>query len=423
MRLLHLTLAACAALGLTTSSFADWPTFRGADRSGIAPDKGLLKSWPEAGPKLLWETKGAGRGYASPAIAEGKIITLGDGPSVAEDKDEYLLCFDLKTGEFLWKTKTGQPWNSGQPDWQGSRSTPTIDGDRVYVITPNGVLVCCQTADGKELWRKDLKKEFGGDKADSWGYSESPLVDGDFVVCTPGKEKATMVALHKKTGETIWMCSREGDIGAGHASIAISHIGGVKVYVTTTGSGVMGVRASDGKLLWKHDFGKRITAVIPTPIIKDDLVFVPVGYRHGGALFRQIPGENGAVSVEVVYDFKPNLANKHGGVVLVGDYLYGDSDDQGVPYCAELTTGEIKWKERGPGSRSAAVSAADGCLYVRFQDGTMALIEASPESRKVLGAFKIPGSGNVPSWAHPVINDGKLYLREGDSILCYDLRG
>jgi outer membrane protein assembly factor BamB len=421
MQLFRVSLAALLAISLASQGLADWPTFRGVDRSGVAPDKGLLKSWPEEGPKLVWEAKGAGRGYASVAIADGKLITLGDGLSTAEDKAEYLTCYDLKTGEQLWKSKTGPAYaEHRQESWQSSRSTPTIAGDLVYVITPFGVLHCCKTADGAPVWTKDLKKEFGGG-SDIWGYSESPLVDGDIVVCMPGKEKATMVALNRKTGEQIWTVSRPGDAGAGHASVVISNVGGEKLYVSTTQSGGLGVRARDGKLMWTYDMPKT-TSVIPTPIIKDDHVFIVAGYGRGGALVKQVAKDDG-VEVEEIYGYKPALGNKHGGVVLVGDYLFGDSDDKGTPYCAELMTGEIKWKERGPGSGSAAVCAADGCLYFHFADGTMALLQASPESGKPSSSFKLPKEGDRPSWSHPAVNEGKLYVREGDSILCYDVKG
>ena len=396
-----------------------WPTFRGADRTAVSPDKGLIDSWPKDGPKLLWESAGAGRGYASLAIADGKIFTLGDAPSTGEDKDEYLLCFDQADGKPLWKAKTGPAWNEGKPTWQGSRSTPTVDGDRVYVVSPHGALVCCDLA-GKELWRKDLKKDFQGKKADSWGYSESVLIDGEKVVCTPGGDKNTMVALNKLTGETVWTTSRPEDRGAGHASIVPAEIGGTKVYVTTTGSGAMGVRAEDGKLLWEYDIDKT-TAVIPTPIIRGDLVFFAAGYGRGGALLKQVPSADG-VRAEEIYPVTPPLANKHGGIVLVGDQLYGDSDDKGLPFCADLMTGEIRWKGRGSGRNSACVVAADGHVYFRYQDGTMTLVEASPEAFKETGHFQVPGSGEAPSWAHPVILGGKLYLREGDKLLCYDLR-
>ncbi len=399
----------------------DWPTFRGPARTAVSPDTGLLTSWPADGPKLLWEAGGLGRGYSSLAIADGRIYTMGDGLS-ADDPDEYLLCFDLADGKQLWKAKTGEPWNEGQPNWQSSRSTPTVDGDRVYAMTAQGVLFCINTS-GKELWRKDLAQEFGGKKADGWGYSESPLVDGDNVVVTPGGPEHTMAALNKLTGETIWTTARPEDRGAGHASIVISDVGGTKVYVQTTGSGAMGVRADDGKLLWTYDIDQT-TAVIPTPIVRGDLVFFAAGYKRGGALLKQVPGEDGAVTVEEVYPLNVELANKHGGVVLVGDYLYGDSDDKGILFCADLATGEIKWNEtRGSGSGSAAVAAADGHLYVRYQNGMMTLVKASPDKMEEVGSFKVPGSGERPSWSHPVILDGKLLLREGEKILCYDVQG
>lgn len=419
-------LAIGVAASLWNPAFAaspahDWPTFRGADRTAVAPDTGLLAEWPEGGPPLVWESAGAGRGYASLAIAGGRIYTMGDGPSTAEDKDEYLLCFDQATGEQLWKLKTGEAWNEGDPSWQGSRSTPTVDGDRIYVLTAHGELIVVDTT-GKELWRKNVKDEFGGDKADGWGYSESVLIDGDKLVLTPGQEKNTMVALDKNTGDLIWSSSRPGDRGAGHASIVISEIGGTKVYVQTTGSGAMGVRAEDGKLLWTYDIDQT-TAVIPTPIVRDDLVFFTAGYGRGGALLRQVPGENGEVTVEEIYGLTKDVENKHGGVVLVGDYLYGDSGDRGNPFCAELMTGAIVKRLRGSGQQSACVAAADGHLYFRYADGTMTLVDASPEHFEEVGTFKIPGGGQRPSWSHPVILDGKLYLREDDKLMCFDLGG
>jgi outer membrane protein assembly factor BamB len=415
-----------APLVPSLATAADWPTFRGPERTAVAPDTDLLETWPAAGPGLLWEAAGAGRGYASPAIAGNRIYTLGDGLSTATDKDEYLSCFDRETGKQLWKTKTGQPWNEGAESWQGSRSTPTVDGDMVYVITPQGQLVACATADGKERFRIDLKAQFGGKKGDSWGYSESPLVDDNRLVCTPGGEQATMVALDKKTGGLIWSCPMRGDRGAGHSSIVISQpvvsqTRGRKVYVQTTAAGAFAVDAQTGKFQWAYPIDQT-TAVIPTPIVRGDLVFFSAGYKRGGALLRQVPGADGGVTMEEVYGLKKELANKHGGIVLVGDHIYGDSDDAGIPFCAELMTGNVVWKKRGSGKGSATMVAADGHLYVRFADGTLALVKADPADYEEVVSFKIPGSDARPSWAHSVILDGRLYLREQDKILCYDLR-
>jgi outer membrane protein assembly factor BamB len=401
---------------------ADWPTFRGADRMAVSKETGLLQTWPEGGPQCVWEARGAGRSYSSLAIAAGKIFTLGDGLSGVEDKDEYLICFSQEHGQLLWKLRTGPPWNNWQASWQSSRSTPSTDGQLVYVVTPHGVLVCAEAATGIERWRKDLAKEFEGKKGDKWGYSESVLIDGDTVVCTPGGDKNTVVAFNKQNGEVKWKVARERDRGAGHTSIAISEIAGTRVYVQVTASGPIGIRAADGKLLWSYPL-EETTAVIPTPIVRDDLVFFAAGYKRGGALLKQIPEQDGNVKIQEVYPVTKELANKHGGIVLVGDYLFGDSDDQGIPFCAELMTGTIKWKKRSvAGNGSAAFAAADGCLYIRFANGVVVLAKAIPDDYVEVGSFKVPDSGERPSWSHPVIADGKLYLREQDRILCYDIK-
>ena len=414
-------LVVVVAVITATAGAADWPTFRGADRTAVAPDTDLLEAWPADGPPHVWETLGAGRGYASPAIAGERIFTLGDGLSTADDADEYLSCFDRATGKQLWKTKTGGPWTSGQESWQSSRSTPTVDGELVYVLTPFGQLVACLVADGREVFRIDLTKQFGGTKGDSWGYSESVTIDGDKLVCTPGGPQATVVALDKISGGLVWACPVPNDPGAGHASIVIAEVGGRRVYVTTTAGGAIGIDAETGKLLWTYPI-ERTTAVIPTPIVRDDLVFFAAGYKRGGALLRQVPGAGGAVAIEAVYPLNPDLANKHGGIVLVGDHLYGDSDDKGIPFCAELVTGKLAWKERGSGRNSACVVAGDGHVYVKYADGTLSLVKADPAGYAEVSSFKVPGSGDRPSWAHAVILDGRLYLREGDALLCYDIR-
>lgn len=412
----------CVFLSFAVSgSFAadNWPTFRGPERTAVAPDTDLLREWPGEGPELIWQASGVGQGYSSLAIVGDRIYTMGD--SIPDtDGDEYLICLDRAKGATIWKLKTGQPLTQRNPTWEGPRSTPTVDGDRVYALSPHGRLMCVST-DGELIWEKHLKEDFQGDKADGWGYSESVLIDGDHLICTPGGPKNTVLALNKQNGETVWTSSRDGDRGAGHASIVISEIGGTKVYVTTTGSGAMGVRASDGELLWTYDIEKT-TAVIPTPIIRGDLVFFTAGYNRGGALLKQIPGDNHSVSIDEIYPLNPELSNKHGGVVLVGDHLYGAKDSSQVLFCADLLTGDIVWQERGAGNGSVSVVAADEHLYYRFQSGEMMLVESTPDGMISTGQFTVPGSGDRPSWSHPVILDGMLYLREGNDILCYRLR-
>lgn len=396
-----------------------WPTFRGADRSGMAIDQDLLTSWPAHGPRLLWRAVGTGRGYGSVSIANGRAYVLGDRVAGSRDRFESLTCYDTSNGRQLWKARTGPAWDEGEPTWQGSRSTPTVIGEQVLAMTPFGRLVCFDT-EGTVQWYRDLPREFAGTKADSWGYSESPLVDGDQVVCTPGGTTNTMLALNRATGDVIWATSRSGDRGAGHSSIAVTEIGGTRVYVQSTGSGAMGVRAADGKLLWTFNIDPS-TAVIPTPIVRNDYVFFVSGYGTGGSLLQQIPHAGGDVTMRIIYPLKQQLANKHGGVVLVGDYLYGDSEDRGILYCAELATGKIRWRSRGAGRESGAIAAADGHLYIHYADGTMSLAKASPDQFDEVASFMLPGAGVLPGWSHPVIVDGKLYVREAGAILCYDI--
>ncbi len=421
LRLKTLLIVSTSVLGAAAVGWCDdWPTFRGAQRTSVSTDKNLLKVWPEGGPKLVWETTGAGRGYSSIAVVGDRLFTLGDGLSTADDKDEYLTCFDRKSGKQLWATKTGPAWTEMKPDWHSSRSTPTVDGAMVYVISPKGMLVACNVSDGKEVWRKDLADELGGKKADPWGYSESVLIDGDHLICTPGGEKATIVALDKKTGATVWTAASQGDIGAGHASIVISKVGTTTVYVQTTGSGAIGVAAKNGTVLWTYPITKT-TAVIPTPIVRDDFVFFSVGYGQGGALLQQVADASGTVTIKEIFGINKKLGNKHGGIVLIGNYIYGDAEDRGTPFCADLMTGDIQWQGRGPGKGSAVVIGGDEMLYVQFQDGMMALVKADPKEYSVVSEFKIPGSGDRPSWAHPVIVDKKLFVRSQDKILCYDI--
>ena len=404
---------------VSCSQAADWPQWRGPNRDGVSTETGLLKEWPKNGPTLLWEAKGAGRGYSSMAMAEGKVYTMGDTLSAEEGSDEYLLCFDAATGKLVWKAKLGAPYKNGNKQWESSRSTPTLDGELLYVLTGNGDLICLETAGGKERWRKNMEKDLGGKKGDGWGYSESVLIDGDKVISSPGG-KTSMAALDKKTGKTIWTAVLPGNPGAGHASIVMAQIDKTRVYVQTNAGFGFGVQASDGKILWTVK-NIKATAVIPTPIVRGDLVLFAAGYGLGGTLVRQVPDPDGGVKIEEVYPLNKGLANKHGGIILVGDYLYGDTEDSGTPFCAEFLTGKQQWKKRGSGG-SASMVAADGLLYLHYASGTMVLAKASPEDYTVISSFKIPHSGDRPGWAHPIIADGKLYVREGDSILCYDVR-
>jgi outer membrane protein assembly factor BamB len=393
---------------------ADWPQFRGPNRDGISADTGLLKSWPKEGPPLAWQAGDLGKGFSSVAIAGGKIFTMGD-----IDDSAYLFALDLKDGKKLWSKKVGK---KGGRRHDGPRSTPTVDGDRVYVLGQLGDLVCFMTGDGLEAWRKSLPKDLGG-TVGVWNYCESPLVDGDKLICTPGGKTATLAALDKKTGAIVWKAAVPGGSRADYASAVISEAAGVRQYVQLMAVGVVGIAAKDGKFLWKYDKLGRNTANVPNPIVQGDYIFCAAGYGKGGALLKLSAADNGIRAEEVYYE--KALKNRHGGVVMAGDYIYGDLDQAGKPWCALWKTGKVVWQKKGggPGGGSAAVTYADGLLYFRYQNGVMALVAPAPGANayKEISTFKIPNVSQ-PSWSHPVVAGGKLYLREQDTLYCYDIK-
>ena len=395
----------------------EWPQWRGPNRDAIARETGLLKQWPTQGPPLAWAAKGLGRGYSSISIAGGKIFTMGD-----RQGQMHVIALDANNGQEAWATPIGKPWGDGGP-----RSTPTVDGDTVFAITPHGELVCLDAMSGSEHWRKSFPGDFGGKMMSGWGYCESPLIDGPHLLCTPGSDQAMMVALDKKTGRQAWACAMPaaagGKEGAGYSSIVISNGGGTKQYVQLIGRGVIGVSARDGKLLWGYNKVANGTANIPTPIVSGDFVFCSTGYQTGAALLKLSKKGRTVAANEVYFLDSQTLQNHHGGMVLSGNHIYcGHGHNNGFPLCLELKTGKVAWKAgRGPGSGSAAIVEADGHIYFRYENGVMALIEANPREYRLKGSFQIPNS-SPPSWSHPVVAGGKLYLREQDALLCYDLR-
>lgn len=392
----------------------DWPSWRGPKRDAISTEKGLLSEWPEEGPKLLWTANDLGRAFSSIAISTGRIYTMGE-----RKGGTFLICLDLQ-GTEKWAAKVG----GGDPN-----CTPTVDGNRVYTVDRNGELACVGTESGNVLWTKSFTKDFGGKMMSGWGFSESPLVDGDRLIVTPGSNDAMLVALDKKTGDVIWKSAvpklgDKGNDGAAYSSVVISNAGKVKQYVQLVGKGIVSVRADDGKFLWNYNKITNGTAAIPTPIVRDDYVFCSSGYNDGGAALLKIVKDGSDLRADEVWYKKANeLQNHHGGVVLLGDYLYmGHGHNQGLPVCVNFLTGEPTWgPQRGPGGDSAAVVYADGHLYFRYQNGVMALIEANPKELQVKGKFDVK-TKDGPGWPHPVVSDGKLYLRDQTHLHCYDIK-
>jgi hypothetical protein len=414
------TLVFCALTLLTSiASAGDWPQFHGPNRDNLCTEKGLLDKWPEAGPKLLWKTTGLGKGYSSVAVVGGKLYTMGDRDAGGTNR-QSVLAIDVASQKLLWSTPIGPTHKDG------SRCTPTVDGELLYVVGTDGDLACLESATGKIRWQKNFGRDFAGRMMSGWKFSESPLVDGDRLVCTPGGEDATIVALDKRTGSTVWKCAvpklgdRGGD-GAAYSSIIAARLAGVPQYIQFLGRGVVGVEAKSGKFLWGYNRVANKVANITAPLVRGDYVFATSSYKTGSALLKIVRHGSEVKAEEVYWLDYTTFANHHGGVVLVGDHIYGaDGQNGGAPACVDFLTGKVVWKSNSLGSGSAAVLFADGHLYFRYQNGIMALVEAVPQECRVRSTFSV-GKPAGPAWAHPVIVDRKLYLRDHDTLYCYDV--
>jgi outer membrane protein assembly factor BamB len=408
----------------------DWPQWRGPDRTGLSRETGLLKQWPNDGPNQVWRITGLGEGYSTPSVAAGRIYLLG-----TKDNDEHMICLSEADGKEVWTVKVGQK-AGGFP---GPRSTPTIDRGHAYAVSSNGILVCVEIEKGTVKWQKNYQKDFGGQHG-AWAYAESPLVDGDWVIGSPGSNTAALVAFGRLTGEVVWKASTadiarkpagenskggKGGKGgnrpprpygaAGYSSPIVAEVGGVKQYVQFLDGGVIGVDAKDGKLMWHYEEPANTTANISTPIVRDDSVFAATAYGTGGGLAR-IVKKDGGFEAEQKY-FNARIQNHHGGLVLIGDHMYGTT---GSLLCIEFKTGKIVWDDRSVGKGS--VTYADGHLYVRGEDGKIALVEANPAKYVEKGQFLQPDRSKQKAWPHPVVANGKLYLRDWDALFCYDVK-
>ena len=412
---IFLSVAVCVFLTASART-EDWPQFRGPNRDGHSSEKGLLKEWPKEGPRLLWQISGLGRGYATPSVAGGRMYLM----SNRGLEDEFVSALDVKDGKTIWSTRIGKVGNPDQqPNFPAARSTPTVDGAVLYALGSDGDLVCLEAASGKVRWRKSLRSDFGG-LAPTWAYAESPLVDGDVLACVPGGKEATIVALNKRNGEVIWKSAVPGGDVAGYASLVIDTTGGLKQYIAYTASGLVGVDAKTGRFLWRYDKTKGSMGMsIQTPVARDGYVYSGASRVGGGAVRLNVA--QGNVTVEEAY-FDLRLPTSIGGTVLVGDFLYGSSQ---TVTCLEFKTGQVKWSARS--IAPASLAYADGLLYMHGEDGDVALVEASPEAYHERGRFTPPnqpthGNAMEKSWAYPVIADGRLYIRDLETMWCYDIR-
>jgi outer membrane protein assembly factor BamB len=384
----------------------DWPQWQGPDRTAVSKEPGLLQDWPKGGPRLVWQADYAGVGFSTPTVAGGRVFLMGN-----RGATEYVLALSEEDGGELWANEIG-PVRATGGGFPGPRCSPTVDGNRVYALGLGGDLVCLDAETGQEKWHKELTK-FGG-TIGAWGYCESPLVDGDKVVCTPGGQQATLLALGKETGEPVWKGPVPGGDAAHYASMIAIKVSGKREYVQFLRGGVVGL-SDDGKFLWRYARPANGTANCSTPLFHDGCVFAASGYGTGGGLAKLDP-ETGANPKEVY--FTGHMKNHHGGMVWLDGYLYGS--DEGLLTCLDWKTGAVKWAERQAGKGS--IAAADGRLYFRNEGGPMILIEANPSKYIEHGRFEPPQKSKQSAWPHPVIANGKLYLRDQQFLFCFDLK-
>jgi outer membrane protein assembly factor BamB len=391
----------------------DWPQWQGPERNAISHEMGLLRSWPKEGPPLVWKATELGGGFSTPSVAGGRIFGMGYRKTDQAD-DEVVWALNERTGEELWRTPIA-PANRKVGYGEGPRCTPAVDGERLYALGVSGDLVCLEVATGKLVWHHNLVKDFGG-SIPGWGYSESPLVDGDKVIATPGRKKATLVALNKKTGDTLWTSQvPEGD-GAGYSSAIVADVPGQRQYVQFLGRGVVGVAADDGRFLWRYDHPANSTANISTPIFHDGCVFAASAYGKGGGLVKLMRDGPTTRATEVY--FTEDMQNHHGGMVLLDGYLYGANGGQLA--CLDFKTGDVQWQSRAAGKGSLVY--ADGRLYYRNEGGPVILVEANPRKYVEHGRFVQPERSSQRAWAHPVVANGRLYLADQNVLLCYDVK-
>jgi outer membrane protein assembly factor BamB len=388
---------------VSTRAMDDWPQWRGPRRDGVSTERGLLKQWPGNGPPLAWQTKGAGEGYSSFSVANGRLFTLG-----ARGSTEYVIAFDTASGKRVWEVAHGRRFNNDRGD--GPRATPTIEGDRVYAFGASGDLSVLDAATGKVIWTQNVLQKYGGSNI-NWGLSESPLVLSDRILVNAGGSGASIVALRKTDGSPIWKTQNDEP---GYSSAVLLESGGLRQAVFFTAERALGVDVNDGRLLWSYNRVANRTANIATPIVRGSQVFLSSDYGTGAALL-SIMVEGPKVSAREVY-FTSEMRNHHSSSVLIGDHLYGFSSS--ILTAMHFETGKQAWRDRSVGKGSLVF--ADDRLYLYSENGVVGLAEANPAGYREHGRFQIR-AGNLPTWSHPVVSAGKLFLRDQDTIYAYDV--
>ena len=387
------------------SAPTDWFQWRGPNRDGISAETGLLQDWPKSGPPQVWKITGVGNGYSSFSTSGGRLYTLG-----ARSGNEYVIAIDRATGRKLWETLNGRRYENDRGD--GPRSTPTVEGDRLYVLGGSGDLTCLETATGRKIWSINLVQKFGGVNP-YWGYSESPLIVGDRIIVNAGGRRASIVAVAKADGSTLW---QQHSDGAGYSSPVLMRTGSLSQVIFFTESHTLAVDPRDGRLLWTYNKANNGTANVATPIVRGTRVFVSSDYGTGAALLEVRAAGNLATANEIY--FTRDMRNHHASSVLVGDHVYGFSSS--ILTALKFDTGTMAWRDRSIGKGSLIF--ADNRLYLYSEDGVIGLAEANPAGYREHGRFTLAQQSGLPTWSHPIITNGQLIIRDQDAVYAYNVR-
>ena len=397
-----------------------WSMFHGSKGDNISSETSLLKVWPEAGPKLLWKRDGIGDtefpGYSTVVVGNGRAFVTGNVKVDESDKtaNAFVFCLDVKTGEILWKYDNGSGWTGHYP---GDRSTPTLDGDRLYALSAMGRLACLNATTGKEIWGRDLREEYGA-RIPTWAYAESVLIDGDKLVCWPGAKNAAALALDKTTGKTIWETPGSDDV-AGYATTLAFEMAGRRMHANMNQKGMLVVDAKTGEKLLFHEHITKYDINATIPYYFDGKMLITSGYATGSELL-QLKFTDGKLTATQLWANK-KFDNQHGGIIVLDGVVYGAAHHykQGIWLAMRLSDGEILWENRGVGQ--GCCSCADGMLYCMAEkDGTVGLVKPTPEGYEEISRFTLPESAGM-AWAHPVIHEKKLFLRYGNVVYCFDV--
>lgn len=409
-----LCVTATILIGTWIASMAvadDWSQWRGNHRDGKSQETGLMATWPEGGPRLLWQTNDLGSGFSTPSSAAGSVYLI---CNQAMEKEE-VVALSLADGSRRWATKIGAVGKNNGPQYPGSRSTPTIDGNLLFALGSDGDLACLDAKSGSIKWAMNLRTEFGG-KPGAWAYTESPLIDGDVLVCSPGGEDATVVALNKADGSVIWKSPLAEADNASFSSPIAATIDGTKQYVLFLSKGLVGLNAQTGQELWRYTNTSDKDANVQTPVTDGRFVYSAAG-RVGGGLVRVTSGN---AEPEEVY-FAKTIPSGMGGSILIDGKLYGSSGPTQI--CVDFQTGEPVWQDRSIGT--GALCYVDGKLIIHGENNEVAMISATGDGYQELGRFTPPNApdrGSSKAWTYPIVVDGKLIIRDVGTVWCYDLR-